>query len=223
VSGGVAMRGLRKAYREGGVERRVLDGLSGEAAGGELVALLARSGAGKTTLLNLLSGVDRPDAGTIAVDGVELTALSESERTRFRRRRIGIVFQAFNLLPTLTVLENAMLRLSLDGRADAAAEAAALKLLGEVGLADRAESFPDRLSGGEQQRVAVAAALVHEPALVLADEPTGNLDEGNARIVLGLLERLARGAGATLIIATHAPEVARLADRTWTIQGGALA
>jgi putative ABC transport system ATP-binding protein len=218
----VRLVGVRKSYREGAQARTILDGISGEIAPGSMVALLGRSGSGKSTLLNVLAGIDRVDSGGIEIAGTDIGRLGEGARTRFRRRRIGFVFQAFNLLPTLTVEENVLLRPALDGRLDAAIRRTARELLADIGLADRAGSFPDRLSGGEQQRVAVALALVHAPALVLADEPTGNLDQANAAIVMQLMLRLVRASGATLLIATHAAEVAAIADRTWTITDGRL-
>ncbi|HEY0783189.1 MAG TPA: ABC transporter ATP-binding protein, partial [Thermoanaerobaculia bacterium] len=164
------LRNLAKTYDEGGRKRTVLRGASATIGRGELAVLVGRSGTGKSTLLNLLSGIDLPDSGEVAIDGVVLSRLSERERTLFRRDHIGFVFQFFTLIPTLTVRENLLLPLELKGLAGR--EPAALELLAEVGLADRADSFPDRLSGGEQQRVAVARALVHDPLLVLADEPT---------------------------------------------------
>jgi putative ABC transport system ATP-binding protein len=211
-----------KAYREGDRERVVLREVDLTIAPGQVVVLLGRSGSGKSTLLNLVGGIDRPTAGVVRVDGVDLTALSESERTRLRRRRLGFVFQFFNLIPTLTVEENIRLPLELNGVDGAAGRARALAVLGEVGLGDRAASFPDRLSGGEQQRVAVARALVHDPALVLADEPTGNLDAESAGQVLAALTGLARRAGRTLLAASHSEDVAALADRVLTLAGGRL-
>jgi putative ABC transport system ATP-binding protein len=216
----VDLSGVVKVYREGESERAVLRDVGLRVAPGEIVVLRGRSGSGKSTLLNLISGIDRPTSGAILVDGVDVAALSETERTRFRRRRIGFVFQFFNLIPTLTVEENLRLPLELNGVDGTPGRARALALLATVGLADRAASFPDRLSGGEQQRVAVARALVHEPMLVLADEPTGNLDAESARQVLGLLAGLARQAGRTVIAASHSDEVAALADRVLTLADG---
>jgi len=210
---------LSHAYREGDREHRVLNDLALEMRGGECVALLGRSGSGKSTLLNLISGIETPNAGRIEIAGTDVSAMSERDRTLFRRRHIGFVYQSFNLLPTLTVEENLRLpaelnRQPLDNVAD---------LLAEVDLADRASDFPDRLSGGEQQRLAIARALVHEPLLVLADEPTGNLDVENGRAVLGLLDRLVRRSGRMLLIATHAREVAAIADRVLMLADGRLA
>ena len=186
------------------------------------MALLGPSGSGKSTLLNLVSGIDTPDAGSIEIDGVRVTELGERDRTLFRRSHIGFVFQFFNLLPTLTVEENLLLPLELKGRLDAAARGRARELLDHVGLADRAATFPDRLSGGEQQRVALARALVHEPALILADEPTGNLDSATGEKMLDLLDRLVRDAGRTLLAVTHSRDLAAHADRVIRIVDGRL-
>jgi len=218
----VELRKVSKSYREAEVERVVLRDVSVTIASGEIAVLVGRSGSGKSTLLNVIAGIDRPSAGTVLVDGTDLTALDEQARTRFRRRHIGFVFQFFNLIPLLTVEENLLLPLELNGRADAAGVARARALLERVGLGGRGDSFPDRLSGGEQQRVAIARALVHEPALVLADEPTGNLDAETAAGVLELLDTLAREAGRTVLMVTHSREVVGVADRIFTIQRGAL-
>jgi putative ABC transport system ATP-binding protein len=222
VSPAVELSRLLKIYREGERERVVLRDVDLCVARGEIVVLLGRSGSGKSTLLNLVSGIDRPTSGIVRVEGVDVAALSETERTLFRRRRIGFIFQFFNLIPTLTVEENLLLPLELNGVGGAEARARALHLLDAVDLADRGGSFPDRLSGGEQQRVAVARALVHDPSLVLADEPTGNLDAESARQVLGLLAALAREAGKTVVAVSHSEEVAALADRVLTLADGRL-
>jgi putative ABC transport system ATP-binding protein len=218
----VELRGLTRSFREGERERAVLRGASAAIGRAELAVLVGKSGSGKSTLLNLVSGIDLPDGGEVVVDGVELTRLGERQRTLFRRRHIGFVFQFYNLIPTLTVEENLVLPLELQGRVTAERRRAALALLDEVGLADRAGAFPDRLSGGEQQRVAVARALAHDPTLVLADEPTGNLDLETGLVVLGLLDRLTRRAGKTLLMATHSPEVVGIADRVFRIEDGRL-
>jgi putative ABC transport system ATP-binding protein len=218
----VRLVGVTKVYREGEAERAVLRGIDAQIGRGELVVLLGRSGSGKSTLLNLIGALDVPTSGEVVVDGVALGVASEAERTRFRRRRVGFVFQFFNLIPTLTVEENLLLPLELNGRTGEAARRAALALLDEVGLADRAGSFPEQLSGGEQQRVAVVRALVHDPVLVLADEPTGNLDLDTGRQVLALLDRLTRPAGKTMVMVTHSPDVVGVADRVLRIQDGRL-
>ena len=192
---------------------------------GQFICLLGKSGSGKSTLLNLISGIDRPSEGKVFIREqgceVELTALNEHQRTLFRRRNIGIVFQFFNLIPTLTVLENVALPVELAGR-DRKGHRRAEDLLGRVGLGDRLDSFPDRLSGGEQQRVAIARALIHDPVLLLADEPTGNLDEGTGDAVLKLLLELSRDAGKTLIMATHDEDIAGLADAVYFLERGHL-
>lgn len=213
-------RGLCRGFREGERTRSVLQHADLDVARGEIVALLGRSGSGKSTLLNLLSGIDDPDAGTIVIDGVRLDGLAERQRTSFRRHRIGFIYQFFNLIPTLTVAENVCLPLELAGREHA--EATAGQWLAQVGLAERAEAYPDRLSGGEQQRVAIARALVHEPVLVLADEPTGNLDAESGARVLALLQQLVRERSQTLILVTHARDVAAIADRVLRLEQGRL-
>lgn len=216
------LRDVHRDFREGRGARTVLSGVNLKLAAGELTVLLGRSGSGKSTLLNLASGIDLPDSGEVWVDGVEITTLSEGERTLFRRSHVGFVFQFFNLIPTLTVEENLLLPLELAGRRSAAEREAALGLLAEVGLEDRRASFPDRLSGGEQQRVAIARALAHDPTLVLADEPTGNLDLETGLEVLALLDRLTRKAGKTLFMVTHSREVVGVADRVLTLRDGRL-
>lgn len=215
----VRLHGVSRSFQEGGRRRVVLDRLDAAFAEGETVAILGRSGSGKSTLLHLVAGIDLPDAGEVEVEGRILNTLSERERTLYRRRRVGLVFQFFNLVPTLTVLENLLLPLELNREH---AEERARALLEEVGLADRAGAWPDRLSGGEQQRIALARAVVHRPALVLADEPTGNLDEDTSLLVLDLLDRLCRENGATLIMVTHSAEVAARADRTLRMHEGRL-
>jgi putative ABC transport system ATP-binding protein len=220
----VRLEQVSKSFVEGGRTREVLRGISLTVAGGELVALVGRSGSGKSTLLNLVAALDRPTAGTLEVGGRELGGLDERARTLFRRRHVGFVFQFFNLLPTLTVEENVLLPLELCGRRmDAPARAEARRLLAAVGLEDRGGSFPDRLSGGEQQRVAVARALVHDPSLVLADEPTGALDSDTGRAVLDLLVALARDRGKAVLLVTHSEAVAAAADRVLVLDSGRLA
>lgn len=193
--------------------RRVLAEVSLRLAPGEYVAIVGESGVGKSTLLNLIAGLDRPDAGRVVLDGSDYAALDEDGLTRLRRDRLGFVFQAFHVLPHLTVLQNVALPLWLQGVDNAAAEAPARQLLEAVGLGERAGSWPRELSGGEMQRVAIARALVHGPRLVLADEPTGNLDPANGARVLALLGERVRGAGAIGILVTHSLEAAATADR----------
>jgi putative ABC transport system ATP-binding protein len=218
----VELRAVSKSFLEGGRQRTVFRDASVSIAPGEWVFLLGRSGSGKSTLLNLISGIDLPDHGEIVVGGRNLCSLDERERTLYRRNSIGFVFQFYNLIPTLTVAENILLPLELSGKLTRELRSRALELLDQVGLSDRAASYPDRLSGGEQQRIAVARALVHAPELVLADEPTGNLDAETGRQVLDLFQRLVRGAGTTLLLVTHSAELARLADRVLTIREGRL-
>jgi putative ABC transport system ATP-binding protein len=212
------LRNVTYRYREGSRERAVLNGVEGEIRRGEYVALLGQSGSGKTTLLNLVAGLDSPRIGEVVIDGVTLGRLDERERTLFRRRRIGFVHQLFNLLPTLSVAENVLLPLELNAMPHHAE--VALHWLAEVGLVDRAASFPDQLSGGEQQRVAVVRALAHYPLLLLADEPTGNLDRASGAQVLALFDRLIRARGKTLLVATHNREVAERADRVLYLRDG---
>jgi len=218
----VELQHVSKTYREGDSERAVLRDVSVAIEPGEIAVLVGRSGSGKSTLLNLIAGIDRPTAGRVLVGGTDLTALDEDARTRFRRRRIGFVFQFFNLVPVLTVEENVLLPLDLNGCADGAGVARARALLDRVGLLDRGSSLPDRLSGGEQQRVAIARALVHDPALILADEPTGTLDAETAAGVLDLLDTLARESSKTVIMVTHSREVVGVADRIFAVQRGRL-
>jgi putative ABC transport system ATP-binding protein len=218
----VQIRGVSKHYDEGERSRVVLDAVNLDIEAGEFFVMLGKSGSGKSTLLNMLSGIDHVDAGSITINGTEITALSEQQQTLFRRDKIGIVFQFFNLIPTLTVLENITLPGELRGGNRKALNERGLALLERVGLASRAETFPDRLSGGEQQRIAIARALIAEPMLVLADEPTGNLDEDTGEQVLKLLLELTRDAGKTLIMATHNPEIVPLADRVCRIHEGKL-
>ena len=211
---------VEKSYLEGNTRRPVLSSVSATIAPGELVVLLGRSGSGKSTLLNLLGGIDRPDSGEVRVDGTAISTLEEPARTEFRRDRVGIVYQSFNLIPTLTVLENVQLRLELLRAPDRLGPAR--EWLAAVGLADRESSFPDVLSGGEQQRVAIAAALVHNPPLILADEPTGNLDRETGRQIVDRLDALVREHGKTLVMATHSVDMVGIADRVFRIEGGEL-
>ena len=213
---------LTKSYYEGEVRRVVLQNAHAEFQPGEITAILGKSGSGKSTLLNLISGIDEPDSGHIWVDGRDLTALSERDRTLFRRARIGFVFQFFNLIPTLTVSENVSLPLELNRVPGRQAHQKAQEVLEAVGLRDRWNTFPEKLSGGEQQRVALARALVHDPFLILADEPTGNLDEETGAQVMSLLAHLTREQERTLLIVTHSREAASHADRILRLSHGQL-
>jgi putative ABC transport system ATP-binding protein len=216
------IRQLSRSFREGSRVHHVLDRLDAEVRSGEHLAIVGRSGSGKSTLLNLISGIDRADAGAVEIDGVEVTALGEPGRTLFRRAHVGFVYQFFNLIPTLDVAENVRLVLELNGVRGAAARERSLAALAGVGLAGRAHSAVDQLSGGEQQRVAIARALVHEPQLLLADEPTGNLDEESAREMLPALLSLTRARGATLVMVTHDEALAATADRVLELREGRL-
>ncbi len=216
----IVLRNLRKHYTEGDHPRIIFADLNLDIGRGEFVALLGQSGSGKSTLLNLLGGIDLPDAGQICIGDRMLTALSEVERTRFRRRHIGFVFQFFNLIPTLTVAENLLLPLELNGLTTPEQHDRALELLDQVGLSNRRASFPERLSGGEQQRLALARALVHGPWLLLADEPTGNLDATTGERILELLLTLHRQAETTMVLVTHSREAAARADRILVLDAG---
>ena len=216
------LENLSKQFQEGSRVRIVLENASAEFVQGEFVAIVGKSGSGKSTLLNLISGIDTNDSGKIFIKSIELTALDERERTLFRRKNIGFIFQFFNLIPTLNVLENISLPLELNGVPVKQAHLRVEPLLEAVGLGDRMNTFPDRLSGGEQQRVAIARALIHDPLLVLADEPTGNLDEETGRQILALLDRLTRQAGKNLIMVTHSQEAADYADRVLCLRDGKL-
>jgi putative ABC transport system ATP-binding protein len=216
----VEIANLSKLYQEGDMQRTVLDRVNLTFAAGEFIVLLGQSGSGKSTLLNLISGIDQPSQGQIRINGQPITELDERSRTLIRRDQIGFVFQFFNLIPTLTVLENVTLPQELAGQSFQQARQSATQMLTQVGLADRQDTYPDKLSGGQQQRVAIARALAHNPALILADEPTGNLDEETGARVLELLLKLTQEAGKTLIMATHNPTIAERADRVLRVQEG---
>jgi putative ABC transport system ATP-binding protein len=214
----IVIEHLSKWFDEGDRRRMVLNDVNVTLNRGEFVVLLGKSGSGKSTLLNLIGGIDSPSSGKIAFGAQDLTGLDERARTLFRRQHIGFIFQFFNLLPTLTVIENIMLPLELNNLANAAGQQRARDLLAQVGLGDRAATYPDKLSGGEQQRIAIARALVHDPLLILADEPTGNLDVETGQQVLELLDRLTRQAGKNLLMVTHSPDVIGIADRVFQIK-----
>ena len=213
---------VTKSYLEGGQTRAVLQGVSASFLEGQFTAIRGRSGSGKSTLLNLIAGIDSPSGGDITIGQVVINRLSQRERTLFRRDNLGFIFQFFNLIPTLTVIENVRLPGELASRPDATLRARALELLDLVGLADRQDVFPDRLSGGEQQRVAIARALAQNPRLVLADEPTGNLDDKTGNAVMALLDSVTRQAGKTLIMVTHSRQIAGRADQVFEMAGGEL-
>ena len=218
----IRLAGVSRTFIEGRRQHVVLDGVDLDVAEGESVAIRGRSGSGKSTLLNLVGGIDRADSGSVIVAGRDLTALSERERTLFRRRHIGFVYQAFNLVPTLDVADNIRLVLELNGvRGDEATQRIG-ELLDAVELGDRANSYPDLLSGGEQQRVAIARALCHRPAVLIADEPTGNLDDRTAGHIVALLDELVSRHGGTLLIATHSQRIAETCDRIVELHDGKL-
>ncbi|HEY9183307.1 MAG TPA: ABC transporter ATP-binding protein [Gammaproteobacteria bacterium] len=212
----IDLSGVAKTYGR----QPVLEGAHLTVAKGCALAVVGRSGSGKSTLLRLIGGLEAADVGTIRVDGTDLTKLTESERALWRRADLGFVFQSFNLIPTLTATENVELPLALNAVPPDVARSRALNLLAELGLTSGADRFPEDLSGGEQQRVAIARAVIHEPKLVLADEPTGNLDAETAKQVLTLLRRTCHSRDATLIVATHSAEVAARADRVVSIVSG---
>jgi putative ABC transport system ATP-binding protein len=212
----LAAAGVTKQYGA----RRVLDDVSFEIGAGERVALTGPSGSGKTTLLNCLGGVDRPDAGTITLGDFAINRLESDALARVRRQRIGTIFQFFHLLPTLSARENVELPLQLIGVPAAARASRVQALLARVGLNARADALPSQLSGGEQQRVAIARALVHRPAVILADEPTGNLDSANGRVVLELLRELTDETGTTLVLVTHSDEAAAICHRQIHLRDG---
>lgn len=218
----LSIQQLNKSYQESDQQHVIFSGLQMEVSRGEFIVLLGRSGSGKSTFLNLVSGIDPPDSGKIIINGIDITALSEQDRTLFRRHHIGFVFQSYNLIPTLTVAENLLLPLELIKRLTRKDRDDVAELLEKLKLSDRLDSYPDRLSGGEQQRVAIARALIHDPDVILADEPTGNLDLDTAGQVLELLDILVKKAGKTLIMATHSQEVIGKADRVLSIRNQSL-
>jgi putative ABC transport system ATP-binding protein len=214
----IRVRALSMRLASGGREVNVLTDVSLDVPAGQFLAIAGPSGSGKSTLLGLIAGLDQPTAGRIEVAGVDVTALDEDGLARFRRDHVGYVFQSFHLLPTLTAQENVAVPLELAGDAGAAGRAAAL--LAEVGLAERAHHYPVQLSGGEQQRVAVARAMARRPALLLADEPTGNLDSATGKQIIELLVGLNRRLGSTLVLVTHDAALAAHADRVITLRDG---
>ena len=217
-SDSILIQGLSKTYLEGAHQRQVLNNVSAEFEVGKVHAVVGRSGSGKSTLLNLIAGIDLPDTGLIQVAGLNITDFDERQRTLLRRQHIGIIFQFFNLITSLTVAENVRLPLELNGQSNSAQRAR--QALDRVGLGDRSDSFPMVLSGGEQQRVAIARAIVHQPSIILADEPTGNLDDTAAAEVFLALTNT-RG-GSTVIIVTHSMELAKQCDYQWHLHSGQL-
>ncbi len=216
----VRLEGVSRVYQRGASSIRAVQGISLEVARGEFLAIMGPSGSGKSTLLNLIGGLDRLTAGDILIEGRSTRGLTETEWTTLRRERIGVVFQFFNLLPGLTARENVALPLLLRGDADPAKRVE--ECLAAVGLAHRGEHRPSELSGGEQQRVALARALAHRPALLLADEPTGNLDSKVGREIVQLIKTLARQGGQTVVLATHSRDAAAEADRVLSMRDGSV-
>lgn len=214
------VRGLAKSIRSGSRVVEILRGIDFSIPAGTFTVIQGPSGSGKSTLLGLLAGLDKPSGGEILVDGDPITGLPEDRLALLRGRKIGFVFQAYQLVPTLTALENVMLPLDLAGLVDAESRRRAARLLGEVGLGDRTDHYPVQLSGGEQQRVALARAFVTDPPIVLADEPTGNLDSRNGAMVLDMLLRLNREAGTTLVMVTHDEQIASRAGRRISLMDG---
>lgn len=218
----LSVKGLSKGYLSGSHRQNIFTGLDLQLKPAEVVALLGASGSGKTTLLNLLSGIDSPDKGQVLINDTDIHAQGEPARTLLRRQQLGFVFQFFNLIPTLTVAENVALPLELTGAKAAEIQQRVSSLLLRVGLEHMQDRYPDSLSGGEQQRTAVARALSHRPTILLADEPTGNLDEETGQIVISLLTELVRDQGTTMLIVTHSRQVARSADRILRLHHGEL-
>lgn len=209
---------LKKYYGSGDTQVRALDGVDLQVENGEFVAIVGTSGSGKSTLLHMLGGLDRPTSGSVVVDGRDLSTLKDEELTVFRRRKIGFVFQAYNLVPVLSVYENIVLPIQLDGgKLDAAYID---QVIGALGLKEKLQSLPSQLSGGQQQRVAIARALATKPAILLADEPTGNLDSRTSNDVLGLMKVTGQKFSQTMVMITHNEEIAQLADRIVRIEDG---
>ena len=222
----ICLSKVSKHYQEGEQQQVILDTIDVTINKGEVIALIGPSGSGKTTLLNLISGIDAPDAGELYImdagKKIDLLAMNDEQRTLFRRYSIGFIFQFFNLIPTLTVEENIQFPLELCGRLDHSSDAEVKELLKKLNIESKRGQYPDYLSGGEQQRVAIARAIIHRPAILLADEPTGNLDDDTGQQVMALLLQLTREYNMTLLIVTHSQEVANQADRILSLRNGRL-
>ncbi len=214
-------KNLKKIYGKGETEVHALDGVDLSVEKGEFVAIVGTSGSGKSTLLHMLGGLDRPTSGSVTVDGRELSQLKDEELTVFRRRKIGFVFQNYNLVPVLSVYENIVLPIQLDGNRED--EAYVKKIIETLGLEKKLNNLPNNLSGGQQQRVAIARALAAKPAIILADEPTGNLDSSTSQDVMGLLKVTSERFAQTIVMITHNEEIAQMADRIIRIEDGRIA
>lgn len=212
------LKNVSKKFIEGETTHIVLNNLDLQIPEGEIVILFGKSGSGKSTLLNVISGIDLPDEGSVSIDNTDITKLSENDRTLQRRNKIGFIFQFFNLIPTLTVKENLQLPLELNDIEDHQNKIRAV--LTEVGLVDRSNTYPDKLSGGERQRIAIARALIHNPDIILADEPTGNLDHETGLQIVDLLDRVVKQKNKTMIMVTHSKDVIGLADRVLSLKNG---
>ena len=219
----IRIQGLRKAYQRGGQEVLVLDNLNLQVAEGDFLALMGPSGSGKSTLLNLIAGIDRPTSGVIEINGIDISSLDDAELARWRAAHVGFVFQFYNLIPVLTAFENVELPLQLTSLDRATRKRRVTEALASVGLADRMHHTPNELSGGQQQRVAIARALITNPSLIVADEPTGDLDRQSASEILGMLQRLNREQGKTIIMVTHDPKAADHAKAVIHLEKGQLA
>ncbi|HXV65379.1 MAG TPA: ABC transporter ATP-binding protein [Vicinamibacteria bacterium] len=216
----IRLQGVTKVVRSGTEELTILRALDLEVPAGQFLSVVGPSGSGKSTLLGLMAGLDAPTSGLIQIDGEDLSGLSEDRLARLRGEKIGFVFQFFHLLPSLTAFENVLVPMEIAGIAGA--EAMSRKLLDEVGLSDRAHHYPSQLSGGEQQRVALARALANDPPILLADEPTGNLDAANGRHIVEILLDIHKSRGTTIVLATHDPELAAQSDRVLVLKGGSV-
>lgn len=216
----IELKNLTKIYSEGNSSNTVMKDLNYNFVDSKIYVMFGRSGSGKSTLLNLISGIDVPTSGSIIINNQDICGMNELNRTLFRRNNIGFIFQFFNLIPTLTVLENLLLPLELVGKVGKNENNKAKELLDSVGLIHKENSFPDRLSGGEQQRIAIARSLIHEPKIILADEPTGNLDYETGMQIINLLDKLIRQQNKMMIMATHSREVMGLADKVISLKDG---
>jgi len=221
----IQLKNISKKYLEGGKLHSILDGINVTIGMGEVIALVGPSGSGKTTLLNLISGIDEPDTGEVFIDDeylLNINSMSDEQKTLFRRNSIGFIFQFFNLIPTLTVLENIQFPLELCNKLDEEAVAHISQLLKKLSIEHKQHEYPECLSGGEQQRVAIARAIIHQPKILLADEPTGNLDDDTGQQVMNVLLELTRLHQMTMLIVTHSQDVARQADRILSLKNGHL-